>query len=57
MNDQNLDRILSLTDKKAVIAFLEDIVHPEAYGHAVSAEVRSKAYMLLILLGERNGNS
>lgn len=54
MNDQNIDRILGLSDKKAVLDFLNDIVDPESYGWAVTEEVRAKAYVLLILLGDRN---
>lgn len=27
--------------------FLEDLIHPEGYGHAVSSEVRKKASELL----------
>ena len=55
MNDHNLETILSFSDKEVVIDFLNDIVHPDAYGWAVTEEVRAKAFILLKLLGERNG--
>ena len=31
----------------AVRAFLQDLIHPEQFGHAVSAEVRQRAKELL----------
>lgn len=55
VNDHNLETILSFSDKEVVIDFLQDIVHPDAYGWAVTEEVRAKAYILLKLLGARNG--
>ena len=53
MNDHNLETILCISDKEVVIDFLEDIVHPDMYGWAVTEEVRAKAYILLKLLGAR----
>lgn len=35
----------------AIRAFLADLIHPEAFGHAVSAEVRQRARELLQWIG------
>ena len=37
----------ALLDAEAVYNFLKDLLNPEMYGHAVTAEVRDKARELL----------
>ena len=36
----------------AIRAFLADLIHPEQFGHAVSAEVRQRAKELLQWIGQ-----
>ena len=36
----------------AMRAFLQDLIHPEQFGHAVSAEVRQRAQELLEWIGQ-----
>ena len=36
----------------AVTMFLRDLIHPEQFGHAVSAEVRQRAKELLQWIGQ-----
>ena len=42
--------------ERAIIEFLEDVIHPEGYGHAVSLEVRQRARRILTMIESEKTN-